>query len=652
MVYRRWMSGVGALLMVAGVSLPGYRLSPSGAASVTVVADFGAPVDYPLVKTKFGVFNSCIVPLSRYRRDMHVFSEVHPDSLRIDGGLGGAFCAWLAPFVTGSALHPRYNFTEADQLISLLNGRNVLPYWSYDYMPETLQPVTGDYKSPPMNLPAWQAVLHAFAAHFRATGHRVGYQEIYNEPDNRDFWSGTEDNYLRLFDYGARGIKAGDPDAVVVGPALAFTNDWVPPFLDDVRRRQLPLDAFSFHFYGTTNYDNETIAQELDTLHGYFARRPYVATTEWNLNEYNSYAIDYPQGGDQDKFGLASALLNDFDYFIAQPELTAVHWAQFLDSGQGNYSGMISIDGHRKAVFNAYKIYTMMPIDRYQMRVGGLRKTLTGNPVQGMASADDHRATVVLWNRTGYDQPLNVSLKNVPFARGAFRVYRIDADHSSWGDNPKNELLIPTETHSHVNIARLTWSGSIPSGGVVYLEADDGSGLSELTPNPVARVVRTLHYYPDRSTTAYADVDRNTWIARLGMGKEGRADAEVGVTAEGLPRALTIATKIDGVLHKEGPNSLLGLRIDYQVNGAYTKSVLFHGPYNGGVDVYDVRRAASMPWGTGRHPDHALAVSNLARFTVVPRAYAPTGWSGRAQITFIMQDTGVETRAKMTVRVG
>jgi xylan 1,4-beta-xylosidase len=109
-----------------------------------------------------------------------------------------------------------------------LNGRNVLPYWSYDYMPETLQPVTGDYKSPPMNLPAWQAVLHAFAAHFRATGHRVGYQEIYNEPDNRDFWSGTEDNYLRLFDYGARGIKAGDPDAVVVGPALAFTNDWVP----------------------------------------------------------------------------------------------------------------------------------------------------------------------------------------------------------------------------------------------------------------------------------------------------------------------------------------------------------------------------------------------------------------------------------------
>jgi hypothetical protein len=62
MVYRRWISAVGALLMVASVSLPDYRLSPSGAASVTVVADFGAPVDYPLVKTKFGVFNSCIVP--------------------------------------------------------------------------------------------------------------------------------------------------------------------------------------------------------------------------------------------------------------------------------------------------------------------------------------------------------------------------------------------------------------------------------------------------------------------------------------------------------------------------------------------------------------------------------------------------------------
>jgi len=104
-------------------------------------------------------------------------------------------------------------------------------------------------------------------------------------------------------------------------------------------------------------------------------------------------------------------------------------------------------------------------------------------------------------------------------------------------------------------------------------------------------------------------------------------------------------------LRKLDANSVLGVRVDYMVGGAYTSSVLFHGPYNG-VDLYDPARGAAMPWGSGRRPDHVARVANLAHFRVGIAALAPPRWGGRAQITFILQDAGRGARATMVVRAG
>src|SRR5689334_11272597 len=52
--------------------------------NVVITADFAATADYPLSKTKFGVYNSGLVPLSHYERDSALFDEIKPNSLRID----------------------------------------------------------------------------------------------------------------------------------------------------------------------------------------------------------------------------------------------------------------------------------------------------------------------------------------------------------------------------------------------------------------------------------------------------------------------------------------------------------------------------------------------------------------------------------------
>lgn len=374
-----------------------------------------------------------------------------------------------------------------------------------------------------------------------------------------------------------------------------------------------------------------------------FLHRPNFPLTEIHLNEYNSYIVDYPADGPQERYQLASAMLKDYKYFLTQPYLTKIHWAQFLDSGQGNFSGMVTIDGHRKALFNAYKIYKQMPVDRRQALIEG------AEGVEALASSDSHNASLVLWNRSGVEQTVEINLAHIGFPRGSMKVYRIDSEHCSWGDKRTTEELLPCETHA--SSASATWTGGIMDGGIVYLEIQDGSGLSELDAVSVGKVVRTLYYYPDRASSAYADFDKNTWIARLGMAKEQVADLETGVTAEDLPATLRVEVSIDGSLKRLDENSLLALRVDYQVGESYTLGILYHGAYKG-VDLYDARRSAAMPWGTQRHPDRVIEVKDFAHFDVALAAQAPAHWSGRAQITVILQNAGEGVKAKATIRQG
>ena len=64
----------------------------------------------------------------------------------------------------------------------------------------------------------------------------------------------------------------------------------------------------------------------------------------------------------------------------------------------------------------------------------------------------------------------------------------------------------------------------------------------------------------DRSSTACADFDQNTWIARLGMAEEEQADLKIGATVEGLPDVLCVRANLLESL-KNDSHSMLGFRM-------------------------------------------------------------------------------------------
>ncbi len=619
---RRYAGGLLALL--AGV-LP--------AEPVIISADFSLGADYPLSKSKFAVYNSGFVPLEHYKRDLHLYREVRPVALRVDLWWGGS--RWKPAVISGTSTSLSYNFSEMDQMATLLNGCGVAPYWAYCYVPAPLQSVPGDQRSTPTSYSAWGDILKTYAAH-AASGpaeHRVGYHEIYNEPDNRDFFSGNINDYLQLYESGVRGIRNGDPDAVVGGPAIAFTDAWVTPFLEHVHTRSLPLDFFSFHFYPTVPYNSSTVAGVINEMRAKLAVYPEFATTEMHLNEYNSFKIDYPRGGKQERHQLASAMLSDFHYFLTQPDLTMVHWAQFQDTGGGNWSGMISRSGHRKAVFNAYKLYQEMPEDRVSLNIDGEHE------VEGFASSDGSRAAMLLWNTTTHTQELSVQLQGLPQETNVLKVYRIDADHGSWGDNETNELLPLVESHRLTRTSQ-RWNGALPPFGVVYLEAVNARAPIKVEDKPLSMtLVRAFRHFPDRYSTSYADFNEKTLTFRLGSGRETSATEQIAVLLEpGLE-------KFEAVL-EQGSNSTglasatVELRLDYMQANHYTKSVAYR--WGSGMSV-------SLPWGTMRAADEIVPVSGHTAL-LDPAQYAPPGWKGRILLTVIMRSHEPGVRYKINLR--
>lgn len=75
--------------------------------------------------------------------------------------------------------------------------------------------------SPPKSYTMWSQLVYETVKYFK---HDLGldlYYELWNEPDSKGFWLGTEEEYFRLYKYFVMGARRADPYAKVGGPTLA-----------------------------------------------------------------------------------------------------------------------------------------------------------------------------------------------------------------------------------------------------------------------------------------------------------------------------------------------------------------------------------------------------------------------------------------------
>ncbi len=153
-----------------------------------------------------------------------------------------------------------YSFFNADSIVDFLLSIGVRPFVELSFMPTTLS--SGDttvfkYRgnvTPPRDYRQWATLITRLVGHwverYGVAEVRRWFFEVWNEPDLKSFWTGSQAAYFELYRQTVTAIKAIDEELKVGGPASSG-NAWIPGFVEFCRSHRLPADFISTHHYPT-----------------------------------------------------------------------------------------------------------------------------------------------------------------------------------------------------------------------------------------------------------------------------------------------------------------------------------------------------------------------------------------------------------------
>ncbi len=166
----------------------------------------------------------------------------------------------MAVYREDSKGNPEYNYQYIDALYDFLLSIKVKPFVELGFMPNALAsgPETifwwkGNV-TPPKDYNKWGDLIknltHHFTERYGAEEVKTWYFEVWNEPNlTPGFWTGTQAEYFKLYEYAAKAIKSVNSDYKVGGPATAGAG-WVPETIDFCTKNNVALDFISTHTYG------------------------------------------------------------------------------------------------------------------------------------------------------------------------------------------------------------------------------------------------------------------------------------------------------------------------------------------------------------------------------------------------------------------
>ncbi len=268
--------------------------------------------DEAVVSADFSVHTGAIRPLHGINKGPLAPGGIF-DVIKEQKELGIPFtrlhdCGWPNPYVVDHhavfpnpaadpALPESYDFRLTDEYIDAVRQTGSEPIYR---LGESIEHTSvRRHVHPPADMEKWAAVCLGIIRHYNegwANGfhYNIRYWEIWNEPENRPvMWSGTDDDYLRLYRTTALAIKKQFPALKVGGPALGASGsfvqgefvptDFAANFLAMCRKDNVPLNFFSWHCY--TANPSELVARSRAI------RRLLDAAgfdeTESHLNEWN-----------------------------------------------------------------------------------------------------------------------------------------------------------------------------------------------------------------------------------------------------------------------------------------------------------------------------------------------------------------------------
>ena len=293
---------------------------------------------------------------------------------------------------------------------------------------------TKRFVHPPADIDKWASIGVGILRHYNegwANGFRYGipYVEIWNEPENRPpMWSGSDDDFLRLYSISARRIKDRFPNVKVGGPGFGATGalkngnlkptEFLSNFLKDCRTKRVPLDFLSWHCY-TADVDELVVrAKEIRKL----LDAEGFSQTETHLNEWN-----YLPDNSWDPFGRSATGTTRREFYtraqgtegasfalatLIKLQDVPVDVANFFHGEIGGF-GLFDEFGGDTQVFRAFKAFNTV-LSSTPIRVPISSEKVNRIAIVPCRNRDDTLASILFSNPISEPQFLQLSVTNLP----------------------------------------------------------------------------------------------------------------------------------------------------------------------------------------------------------------------------------------------
>ena len=391
---------------------------------------------------------------------------------------------------------PVYDWRIIDSIFDTYIERGMKPLAQIGFMPEALSTHPIPYKHnwkpgdrytdiftgwayPPKDYNKWRELVYQWVKHsierYGQAEVETWYWEVWNEPNG--YWKGTQEEFFKLYDYAADGLKKALPTARIGRPNIAGTSSanatsWMHNFIKHclydtnyaTGKKGSPLEAILFHAKGNPTLRDGVVWMNMSPQLRDIAAGIKIATS-------------YPQTknlplivGESDPEGCAACGMatnpqNAYRNGTMYSSYTAATFArkyELAEKYNGNLVGAVSwsfefenqpwfygfrdlaTNGVDKPVLNIFRMFGMMKgkrVDARSNRMYDLTTVLDSSirkqpEIGALASADQKEAGIMVWNyhdedKQGADEIIRIVVKNIPAKKITLTEYRIDHEHSN-----------------------------------------------------------------------------------------------------------------------------------------------------------------------------------------------------------------------------
>jgi xylan 1,4-beta-xylosidase len=430
---------------------------------------------------------------------------------------------------------PVYDWTIVDRILDTYVHAGTKPLVEIGFMPKALSshpdpyvPVwkPGDkfdhyyvgWSYPPNNYDKWNELIYQLVKHSVEKYGKSNVEgwnwEVWNEP-NGGYWHGTPEEYDKLYDSTAAGVKRALPTAHVGGPATTGPASpkaaaFLKQFLEHCSQSGAPLDFISYHAKGRPDVFEDHVRMGLskelaDTEEGFkivksfpkFRHLPIILTEADPEGCAGCSARVYPHNAYRNGTLYPAYEATAFNAMLQLEDRHKLNlegiltWAfEFEDQPYFDGFRTLASNGIDKPVLNFFRMAGMLRGDRIKtesdgavpldaMLAGGVRQHPT---VDALATRSGHGMAIMVWNYQDEDiagpaARVELQLEGLPkdATRVLIRHYRIDQDHSN-AYTAWKRMGSPQKPNTE-QYAALEAAGQLQlTGSPYWLSSADGAG--------------------------------------------------------------------------------------------------------------------------------------------------------------------------------